>query len=266
MVSVLTVVSCSRQYEEGRPKPALTREPAGEIFEGDTVTLSCVVEGGSGGWRYLWYKDRQGAPVYQPDSSSGTGAGYTISAAALSHSGEYWCGAGRGRNTSYSQYSDPIWVNVTALFSRVTLTASPGATVKEGEALNLTCEAAVNKTPRPELHYTIVRDGEPVTNSTDSALYSIASTEKIHTGSYTCAVESQGVRKSSQELHIELQRLCTLGAVGCFMAGVQLLHSRVELLDGGSRGGVQFMTAALLICVSWSSHKEYSYMQAYRVA
>ncbi|XP_058871722.1 Fc receptor-like A [Acipenser ruthenus] len=187
------------------PKPALTREPAGEIFEGDTVTLSCVVEGGSGGWRYLWYKDRQGAPVYQTDSSSGTGAGYTISAAALSHSGEYWCGAGWGRNTSYSQYSHPIWVNVTALFSRVTLTASPGATVKEGEALNLTCEAAVNKTPRPELHYTIVRDGEPVTNSTDSALYSIASTEKSHTGSYTCAVESQGVKKSSQELHIELQ-------------------------------------------------------------
>ncbi|MGH0174324.1 UNVERIFIED_CONTAM: hypothetical protein FKN15_071256 [Acipenser sinensis] len=187
------------------PKPVLTREPAGEIFEGDMVTLSCVVEGGSGGWRYLWYTDRQGAPVYQTDSSSGTGAGYTISAAALSHSGEYWCGAGRGRNTSYSQYSDPIWVNVTALFSRVTLTASPGATVKEGEALNLTCEAAVNKTPRPELHYTIVRDGEPVTNSTDSALYSIASTEKSHTGSYTCAVESQGVKKSSQELHIELQ-------------------------------------------------------------
>ncbi|MGH0185228.1 UNVERIFIED_CONTAM: hypothetical protein FKN15_017324 [Acipenser sinensis] len=92
-----------------------------------------------------------------------------------------------------------------ALFSRVTLTASPGATVKEGEALNLTCEAAVNKTPRPELHYTIVRDGEPVTNSTDSALYSIASTEKSHTGSYTCAVESQGVKKSSQELHIEVQ-------------------------------------------------------------
>ncbi|MGH0183261.1 UNVERIFIED_CONTAM: hypothetical protein FKN15_011551 [Acipenser sinensis] len=208
----LTLRCCVRTVDT--PKPVLTREPAGEIFEGDTVTLSCVVEGGSGGWRYLWYTDRQGAPVYQTDSSSGTGAGYTISAAALSHSGEYCCGAGRGRNTSYSQYSHPIWVNVTALFSRVTLTASPGATVKEGEALNLTCEAAVNKTPRPELHYTIVRDGEPVTNSTDSALYSIASTEKSHTGSYTCAVESQGVKKSSQELHIEVQSKNTIYVQG----------------------------------------------------
>ncbi|XP_058867970.1 sialoadhesin-like [Acipenser ruthenus] len=288
----------SEPLSAGKPKPALTREPAEEISEGDTVTLSCVVEGGSGGWRYLWYKDRQGAPVYQTDSSRGTGGGYTISAAALPHSGEYWCRAGRGRNTSYSQYSEGVKIQVSelfstptltvllgasvwegeavtlqcgahinkqgtqlqyryskdngtvrgagsqdqhsipaaglrdtgryqceveaagtglkkrsasvsltvrALFSRVTLTASPGATMKEGEALNLTCEAAVNKTPRPELHYTIVRDGEPVTNSTDSALYSIASTEKSHTGSYTCAVESQGVEKSSQELHIELQ-------------------------------------------------------------
>ncbi|MBN3283212.1 FCRL5 protein, partial [Polyodon spathula] len=236
---------------EGQPKPALTRETAGEIFEGDTVTLSCVIQGGSGGWRYLWYKDRQGAPVYQTDSSSGAGAGYTISAAALSHSGEYWCRAGRGSNTFYSQYSDPIWVNVTVKMlplgaqdeshsldgtsscpgcakrltfagdleggtrladaPRVTLTASPGATVKEGEALNLTCEAAVNKTPRPELHYSIVRDREPVTTSSDSALYSIASTEKSHAGSYTCAVESQGVKKSSQELYIEVQRKPGIG-------------------------------------------------------
>ncbi|XP_058871694.1 high affinity immunoglobulin gamma Fc receptor I-like [Acipenser ruthenus] len=212
------------------PKPVLTREPAGEIFEGDTVTLSCVVEGGSGGWRYLWYKDRQGAPVYQTDSSSGTGAGYTISAAALSHSGEYWCGAGRGRNTSYLQYSDPIWVNVTSLFSRVTLTASPGASVKEGEALNLTCEAAVNKTPRPQLHYTIVRDGEPVTNSTDSALYSIASTEKSHTGSYTCAVESQGVKKSSQELHIELQTSWHSAVAIGYRVSFTLIHFTVFTL------------------------------------
>ncbi|XP_058874369.1 Fc receptor-like protein 2 [Acipenser ruthenus] len=403
IVMLLTTVTCFGQETglpatttstppptTGKPKPVLTREPAGEIFEGDTVTLSCVVEGSSDGWRYLWYKDSRETSAPQTDSSSGTGAGYTISAAALSHSGEYWCRAGRGSNLFYSEYSNAVkiqvselpqttltleppfpeictgetvtlrcgvkggstgwkylwykdsedtpvlqtadrsttgdsytitaaavsdqgqyccrgrrgdqpvysqlsdkvtltvsdeWVilqtppqpviegdaltlrcrdrynfhitrvvfykdnkelqsqadtelsvarvsksdegsykcrawgwsyyhygdsaevrvSVRELFSRVTLTASPGATVKEGEALKLTCEAAVNKTPRPQLHYTIVRDGEPVTNSTDSALYSIASTEKSHTGSYMCAVESQGVKKSSQELHIEVQ-------------------------------------------------------------
>ncbi|MGH0172935.1 UNVERIFIED_CONTAM: hypothetical protein FKN15_015381 [Acipenser sinensis] len=246
--------SVSLTVREGRPKPALSREgsrePAGEIFEGDTVTLSCVVEGGSGGWRYLWYKDRQGAPVYQTDSSSGTGAGYTISAAALSHSGEYWCGARRGRNTFYSQYSDPIWVNVTALFSRVTLTASPGVTVKEGEALNLTCEAAVNKTPRPQLHYTILKDREPVTSSTDSALYSIASTEKSHTGSYTCAVESQGVKKSSQELHIEVQKSWSwiIAALSVSLVLI-VIHSPLLSSQSPGRGSLLFSVSLVLIVI-----------------
>ncbi|MGH0182338.1 UNVERIFIED_CONTAM: hypothetical protein FKN15_009149, partial [Acipenser sinensis] len=94
-------------------QPALTREPSGEIFEGDPVTLSCGVEGGSGGWRYLWYKDSQSSPpVYQTDSSSGTGAGYTISAAALSHSGEYWCKCGRERTSLNSQYSKALKIQV----------------------------------------------------------------------------------------------------------------------------------------------------------
>ncbi|XP_058871354.1 low affinity immunoglobulin gamma Fc region receptor III-like [Acipenser ruthenus] len=188
------------------PQTTLTLEPPfPEIFTGETVTLRCGVEGGSAGWKYLWYKDSEDTPVLQTAGRSITGDSYTITAAALSDQGQYCCRGQRGDQPCSSQCSDPVTLTVSALFSRVTLTASPGATVKEGEALNLTCEAAVNKTPRPELHYTIVRDGEPVTNSTDSALYSIASTEKSHTGSYTCAVESQGVKKSSQELHIELQ-------------------------------------------------------------
>ncbi|XP_041095305.1 Fc receptor-like protein 2 [Polyodon spathula] len=203
---VLTTVACFGDDTADKPKSALIREPAREIFEGDTVTLSCIVEGGSDGWRYLWYKDSQSStPVYQTDSSSGTGAGYTISAAAVSHSGEYWCRAERGSKPFYSQYSNAVRIQVSQLFSRVTLSASPRATVKEGEALNLTCEATMNKPPRSQLHYTILRDGEPVINSTGPALYSIASTEKSHAGSYTCAVESQGVRKSSQELQIEVQ-------------------------------------------------------------
>ncbi|XP_058867976.1 Fc receptor-like protein 5 [Acipenser ruthenus] len=281
------------------PQTTLTLEPPfPEIFTGETVTLRCGVEGGSAGWKYLWYKDSEDTPLLQTAGRSITGDSYTITAAAVSDQGQYCCRGQRGDPPRSSQLSDKVTLTVSelfstptltvlpgasvwegeavslqcgahinkqgtqlqyryskdngtvrgagsqdqhsipaaglrdtgryqceveaagtglkkrsasvsltmrALFSRVTLTASPGATVKEGEALNLTCEAAVNKTPHPELHYTIVRDGEPVTNSTDSALYSIASTEKSHTGSYTCAVESQGVRKSSQELHIEVE-------------------------------------------------------------
>ncbi|XP_058874336.1 low affinity immunoglobulin gamma Fc region receptor II-like [Acipenser ruthenus] len=181
------------------PKAVLTLQSAwAQIFTGDTVTLRCEVEGGSAGWRFKQYRDGHEEAWCSDQYSRRDGDSCTISYAQNSHSRVYWCESGQER-------SNAVTLSVSKLFSWVTLTASPGATVKEGEALNLTCEAAVNKTPRPELHYTIVRDGEPVTNSTDSALYSIASTEKSHTGSYTCAVESQGVKKSSQELHIEVQ-------------------------------------------------------------
>ncbi|XP_058871709.1 claudin domain-containing protein 1-like [Acipenser ruthenus] len=87
---------------------------------------------------------------------------------------------------------------------------------------------------------------------------------RAHIAMCACACHSMYPTMGTKALH--LLGLCTLRVVGCFMAGVQLLHSRVELPDGGSRGGVQFMTAALLVCVSRSSHKEYSRMQAYRVA
>ncbi|KAK1139928.1 Fc receptor-like protein 5 isoform X1, partial [Acipenser oxyrinchus oxyrinchus] len=96
------------------PQTTLTLEPPfPEIFTRETVTLRCGVEGGSGGWRYLWYKDRQGAPVHQTDRSSGTGAGYTISAAALPHSGEYWCRAGRGANRLTHNYSNAVKIQVS---------------------------------------------------------------------------------------------------------------------------------------------------------
>ncbi|XP_058870496.1 Fc receptor-like A [Acipenser ruthenus] len=256
---------------EGYPKAVLTLKPAwAQIFTGETVTLSCEVEGGFADWRFKQYRDgREEAgcnqwvflqtppqPVLEGDSltlrcrvwsytatrvvfykdneefQSQVGTELSVARVSKSDEGSYKCRAEWWDSSTYSGVSAEVRVTLrdtfeipfclkvsdsfritnlsschlfVALFSRVTLTASPGATVKEGEALNLTCEAAVNKTPRPQLHYTIVRDGEPVTNSTDSALYSIASTEKSHTGSYTCAVESQGVKKSSQELHIEVQ-------------------------------------------------------------
>ncbi|XP_058867829.1 Fc receptor-like protein 5 [Acipenser ruthenus] len=349
-----------------RPQAVLTQEPAWtHIYESERVTLRCQVQGGYTDWRFTWYKDGRNAPVTQDYYSSIDGDRYTISSATRDHSGEYTCKVERRGNPSYSKTSDAltlrvselfstatltvlpgasVWegeavtlqcgahinkqgtqlqyryskdngtvrgagsqdqhsipaaglrdtgryqceveaagtglkersgsvsLTVRALFSRVTLTASPGATVKEGEALNLTCEAAVNKTPRPELHYTIVRDGEPVTNSTDSALYSIASTEKSHTGSYTCAVESQGVRKSSQELHIELQTSWHSAAAAAgfsvsffvillIVFTLLLLYHKIRgfpCITGGKRRQVSTSMCTDRVLVHYSTDKHFS--------
>ncbi|XP_041088450.1 claudin domain-containing protein 1-like [Polyodon spathula] len=93
-----------------------------------------------------------------------------------------------------------------------------------------------------------------------------------------CACRSMYPTMGTGVLHL-LSGLCTLGAIGCFVAGVQLLHERLELPDGAPRGEygwsfwlaavsapLQFMAASLFIWASRSSRKEYSRIQAYRVA
>ncbi|KAK6468690.1 Fc receptor-like protein 5, partial [Huso huso] len=177
----------------GKPKPVLTRVPAREIFEGDTVTLSCVVEGGSDGWRYLWYKDSRETSAPQTDSSSGTGAGYTISAAALSHSGEYWCRAGRGSKPFNSQYSNAVNIQVSKRPQAV-LTQEPAWTqIYESETVTLRCKVPGDYT---EWRFTWYKAGRKVPatqdyySSIDGDRYTISSATRDHSGKYTC----QGVR------------------------------------------------------------------------
>ncbi|MGH0177292.1 UNVERIFIED_CONTAM: hypothetical protein FKN15_074891 [Acipenser sinensis] len=111
--ALLTVVSCSRQYEE-LPQTTLTLEPPfPEIFTGETVTLRCGVEGGSAGWKYLWYKDSEDTPVLQTAGRSITGDSYTITAAAVSDKCQYCCRGQRGDQPLYSQLSDEVTVTVS---------------------------------------------------------------------------------------------------------------------------------------------------------
>ncbi|KAK1139926.1 leukocyte immunoglobulin-like receptor subfamily A member 2, partial [Acipenser oxyrinchus oxyrinchus] len=159
----------------GKPKPVLTREPAGEIFEGDTVTLSY----------------RQGAPVHQTDRSSGTGAGYTISAAALPHSGEYWCRAGRGANRLTHNYSNAVKIQVSARFSTPTLTVMPGVSVWEGEAVTLQCGAQIYK-QGTQLQYCYIKDNGNLRGAGSQDQHSIPAAELRDTGSYQCEVEAAG--------------------------------------------------------------------------
>ncbi|XP_041099760.1 Fc receptor-like protein 5 isoform X4 [Polyodon spathula] len=97
-----------------KPKFVLTQEPAGEIFEGDSVTLSC--DGGSDGWRYLWFKDSEDTPVLQTAGRSITDDSYTITAAAVSDQGQYWCRGQRGDEPLSSQLSDKVILNITGEF------------------------------------------------------------------------------------------------------------------------------------------------------
>ncbi|KAJ8370384.1 hypothetical protein SKAU_G00104120 [Synaphobranchus kaupii] len=83
------------------------------MYAGERVTLSCGFGGDPAGWEYLWYKDRLRDALPNTDSSRTNGSSYTISSAALTHSGEYRCIAARGRESFYSDYSDPLTIDIS---------------------------------------------------------------------------------------------------------------------------------------------------------
>uniref|UniRef100_A0A671NGL9 Ig-like domain-containing protein n=1 Tax=Sinocyclocheilus anshuiensis TaxID=1608454 RepID=A0A671NGL9_9TELE len=89
------------------PQPWLT--------EGDSVTLICEVTGSSTGWTFSWFRDDD----HLSDSSRGAGGSYTLSPAALQHTGVYTCRAERGRPAYYTKYSNtqPLNTDVTCQIS-----------------------------------------------------------------------------------------------------------------------------------------------------
>ncbi|XP_045061621.1 Fc receptor-like A isoform X2 [Coregonus clupeaformis] len=222
--------------------PTLSVEPGRQVYTEDTVTLACQLPGHSGlGWQFYWHKDRQDTgPVEQLWASAGGGGGggavYRLWRASVTHTGQYWCRAGRGQPVFYTQYSQAVSVNVIERFKSVTLSASPSTVVKEGGAFNLTCEVQLSDSklnqhhgnhglhshPDPDRNQTTVvvtfsflRDGWPVVRDSVSGLYSVARASSCHMGTYSCVVRAGRARRSSQEISITLDNL-SLILVTCF--------------------------------------------------
>ncbi|XP_048124672.1 macrophage mannose receptor 1-like isoform X2 [Alosa alosa] len=117
---------------KGKPTAKLTASPDGHVLIGDTVTLTCEIECHSD-WTYKWYKDTNQTrlPCYEHT--------YTITGAAGSDKGQYWCQGERKHNPKTSntrlethkstgsrevdcsdnreksQCSNEVWINVTCL-------------------------------------------------------------------------------------------------------------------------------------------------------
>ncbi|KAI1892949.1 hypothetical protein AGOR_G00138770 [Albula goreensis] len=173
-----------------KQNPVITHDPpTEEMYTGERVTLSCGFGGDAAGWEYLWYKDTQGAALPNTDSSRTDGSSYTISSAALSHSGEYWCRAARGRGPFYSEYSNSVTLDISAP-QQAELTVQSGWTeVFPTERVTLRCEIQGSST---EWMYRWYRDGQelPVDKADSSSgngdTYTILSANQSHNKNYTC--------------------------------------------------------------------------------
>nr|XP_015197544.1 PREDICTED: Fc receptor-like protein 5 isoform X1 [Lepisosteus oculatus] len=182
------------QVSDTKPKPTLTLDLVyGEIYTGDRITLICDAGGHSVGWKYLWYKDTQGAVLLNTDSSRTDGSSYTISSAALSHSGEYWCRARRGKVFYYTDHSDSLHIEIIAR-PQAALTMESGWTeIFITESVTMRCEI---ETGSANWSYKWYRNGQqfPVDKTVPSKgngdTCTILSAAQLHNGQYTCRGES----------------------------------------------------------------------------
>ncbi|KAK6477805.1 Fc receptor-like protein 5 [Huso huso] len=187
-----------------RPQAVLTQEPAWtQMYESESVTLRCQVQGGYTDWRFTWYKAGRNAPVTQDYYSSIYGDRFTISSATGDHSGEYTCKGERRGNPPYSKTSDALTLRVSELFSTPTLTVLPGASVWEGEAVTLQCGAHINK-QGTQLQYRYSKDNGTVRGAGSQDQHSIPAAGLRDTGRYQCEVEAAGTGLKKRSASVSL--------------------------------------------------------------
>ncbi|XP_056316876.1 sialoadhesin [Danio aesculapii] len=160
---------------------AVRVSPQPWLTEGHSVTLICEVPGSSTGWTFSWFRDAD----HLSDSSRGAGGSYTLSPAALQHTGVYTCRAERGEPAYSSQNStaQPLWVTGVSASVRLVLDPSRSQHFSSG-SLSLSCDSA-GWTVRRYTH-TNTQDCSAQTGSTCG----IQSLSTSDTGVYWCESES----------------------------------------------------------------------------
>ncbi|XP_058251185.1 Fc receptor-like protein 5 [Hemibagrus wyckioides] len=191
-----------------RPQAVLSVSPQSWLTEGDSVTLSCEVTDSSTDWTFSWYtvvpyrdgltgiNNNGGYSVYVEllsDSSRGSGGNYTLSPAALNHTGVYMCRGERGEPALHSQYSNPQPLWITGESPPVSLIINPSKTQHfTNDSLSLSCEDQSNSTGWTVRRYT---HSERVLDcshwgSVTGSTCNISFLSTSYTGVYWCESES----------------------------------------------------------------------------
>ncbi|XP_060731252.1 leukocyte immunoglobulin-like receptor subfamily A member 2 isoform X2 [Tachysurus vachellii] len=191
-----------------RPQAVLSISLHSWLTEGDSVTLSCEVTDSSTNWTFSWYTvvpyrdgltgiyNNRGYIVYVEllsDSSRGSGGKYTLSPAALNHTGVYMCRGERGEPALHTQYSNlqPLWI--TGESPPVTLIINPSRTQHfTNDSLSLSCEdqsKSTGWTVRRYTHSERVLDCSHWGSVTGSTC-NISFLSTSYTGVYWCESES----------------------------------------------------------------------------
>ncbi|XP_076835429.1 Fc receptor-like protein 5 isoform X2 [Brachyhypopomus gauderio] len=229
-----------------RPRTVLSESPQSWLNEGVSVTLSCEVRDSSTGWTFSWYravpykrgltpiKDTKGHVMYSvdllSDSSRGAGGSYTLSPAALHHTGVYVCRAERGEPAYRTQSSNlqPLWI--TGESPPVSLIINPNRTQHfYGDSLSLSCEGQSDSTGwgvRGYTHSGRLVDCSSIWGSISGSTCFIRFLYIFLTGVYWCQSESGGSRNPVNiTVHKRLQAVLSVSPQSWLTEGVSVILS-----------------------------------------
>ncbi|XP_046706915.1 leukocyte immunoglobulin-like receptor subfamily B member 2, partial [Silurus meridionalis] len=186
----------------GKPKPTVRVNPQSFFYTGDTVTLICELQQGTG-WEFQWYKKPENLQHQNTEHPN-------ILKVTAENAGEtvYQCRAHRiNYKSKYypTDLSDPVSITAKERPQAV-LSVSPQNWLTEGDSVTLSCEVTDSSTDWTFSWYTVVpyRDGVTQIKNTDYVMYvellsnnsrgsggfyTLSPSALHHTGVYVCRGE-----------------------------------------------------------------------------
>ncbi|XP_060776298.1 LOW QUALITY PROTEIN: immunoglobulin superfamily member 1-like [Neoarius graeffei] len=162
-----------RMRVTARPKPVVTIQPAGRVFTGETVTLTCDIETG-GSWSYHWYRDNT-----QLSDASWKNQ-YTINTVQTSHQGLYTCNGTQSSHPEYTHTSVAVTLTVSEK-PKPELTSDLKGAALTGNSVTLYCTLKPQSAGWKFYWITSTQSSE-----TESHDYTIRSVRVSDGGRYKC--------------------------------------------------------------------------------
>ncbi|XP_022625058.1 low affinity immunoglobulin gamma Fc region receptor II-like [Seriola dumerili] len=157
----------------------LTVSPSSsQLFEGDSVSLSCEEDDSSAGWRLRRNTTRETRTQCGADWGESAGSSCNITHIVPQDSGVYWCESREGAT------SNSISITVTG---GAVILQSPVLPVMEGHDVTLHCKT---KTPPSNLPAAFYKDGSLIKETTGHM--TIHHVDKSDEGLYSCDITGHG--------------------------------------------------------------------------
>ncbi|XP_050970087.1 low affinity immunoglobulin gamma Fc region receptor II [Labeo rohita] len=178
LLPIMLLLISSIHHGHTQDKIKVTVKPQNSVFTGDTVTLSCDMEGAAR-QRTVWFKDSTRLKVGDETE--------ILRNVNISNGGKYAC------TVSTTTQSQKVVLTVRERPKPV-VNVHPDGRVLKGQTVTLTCD--IQETNVTSWNYSWTKD-DSVIHVSQSQEYTISSVHESHTGNYSCTGnETQGSRYS----------------------------------------------------------------------